>query len=227
MQERSALALEIPHEMRAECGVRERPSRKPHSVLILDRPEVARCIADLALGVGFAECIVASTSSHATSVPQHVSVAICQSEEQSCWPLVAALRDTRRKKPFNLKSQPHDAPHTHPCFIIVLCHTAANDAKMRLDCFARGARMVTASLEHVSIALRRIYNILTAADSGRPGYECPLCWQDHLSAESLSVRIVLFCSLLYVRIGGYARMGGFFRSLSLSVSLSLCLSLSL
>jgi hypothetical protein len=97
--------------------------------------------------------------------------------------IVDALREARRRK------SDGSAPCTHSCFIIVLSRTASNDAKMRLDCFARGARMVTASQAHVGVALRRIYTILTAADSGCPSYECPLCFQAHLSAEALSVRV--------------------------------------
>ena len=156
-------------------------------LLILDRPESACKLVDAAVRAGFPNNCITVTNSLAqalSSMSHHFfSIAISslvQTEAQSCWTLIAALKTQA-------------AAGIHSCFTIVFSCDAANEAKVRLECFQRGARMVTSSYAHVELAISRIIQMNNSVCNRENGavkccsYACPVCLQDGLTAEWLSV----------------------------------------
>mmetsp|Transcript_23732 Transcript_23732/g.55341 ORF Transcript_23732/g.55341 Transcript_23732/m.55341 type:complete len:389 (-) Transcript_23732:60-1226(-) len=93
-------------------------------------------------------------------------------DQNSCWPVLEEIQRSSLRQ----------------AFIIVLSTTAARDVRLRLECFKKGARMVTDVLPHVERALGLVATALRT-----PGkYTCPLCGLSDLSEDSLHTHMPLF-----------------------------------
>ena len=126
------------------------------------------------------ETAVATDTQAATalilSTDAFFDVAVCSlgRNEAESWPVMAALLSDR-----------YEGAASHVAFPIVLSRTAASDVRLRLRCFAAGAKMVTASLGAVEDAAT-----LHAECIGSQGhFVCPACLRNGLSSEALSVHV--------------------------------------
>ena len=144
-----------------------------HCLLILDRGERAARVARSAPKGWRAE--VTDSTAHAlgivaAGVPVAAVMSLGTSDANTCWPLLAELGRRRR------------------CFSIVLSRTAVVDVRLRLECFAAGARMVTGSEDAVREALLQVMTQITSG--GR--FSCPHCGMPGLTAEALSTHVSLW-----------------------------------
>eukprot|EP00931_Biecheleriopsis_adriatica_P029472 TRINITY_DN17493_c0_g1_i2.p1 TRINITY_DN17493_c0_g1~~TRINITY_DN17493_c0_g1_i2.p1 ORF type:complete len:370 (-),score=65.69 TRINITY_DN17493_c0_g1_i2:311-1420(-) len=143
-------------------------------VVVLAAPDSAQAIQVAAGKVGLQAEVATSTTQALSCVQRRglgtiagVVCALGTGEDNSCWPLLAELQSDRQ------------------IFVIVMSHTAARDVQIRLNCFDKGAHMVTDSLDAVGTALSRVAKVL-----GHPGpYSCPKCGLSDLSENSLHLHM--------------------------------------
>jgi 8-oxo-dGTP pyrophosphatase MutT (NUDIX family) len=189
-------------------------------MLILDRAQQALELAAVARSSGFLP-VVAHTTDEAMRYldreegrpPPAVAVmSLGRGERELCWPLLDRLKSMR----LTTTSRTRTPPCTHPTFTIMNSKTACDSPTVRLEGFARGARMVTASAPQIRRALEQIHTCSGAlalalavdididvegsrSETSREGHtpattthQCPRCGLDNFSPENLSTHCSLY-----------------------------------
>jgi ADP-ribose pyrophosphatase YjhB (NUDIX family) len=195
----------------------------PPVMLILDRPQYAPELAAAARSSGFLPVVTHTTDEamhyldmEEGRLPAVAVMSLGKRGGETCWPLLDRLKNVR------LTTHTRTPPCTHPTFIIVKSYTACDSPILRLECFARGARMVTTSAPQIRRALVKIHacsGVLTASENvlcrtlekegprseklGEEGdtdmcctatttHQCPRCGLDNFTPENLSTHCSLY-----------------------------------
>jgi len=147
-------------------------------VLVLASPDRAHDVVASATKQGLSADSVATADeaiARIDSLRESLAVvvgALGTSQETSFWPVLAHLKQ----------------PVFRQVFSVVLSFTASQDVRIRLDCFAAGARMVTRSSNDLGQVLAMISDAVAS-----PGqYACPHCGLTGLTEEALCTHMPLY-----------------------------------
>lgn len=148
-------------------------------VLVMANPGSAAAVQPLAAALGF-RCTAFTRTSDVLALLRSaagrqcacVVLALGRTDEDSCWPILAEL-------------QAH--PLHAQIFAIILSRTASQSVTTRMRCFDAGAKMLTRSIDHVGLALRKVAFCVTSGGK----FACPMCGLPDLTEEALRMHMFL------------------------------------
>ena len=166
--------------------------RAPVVLVTLATQHDTEWLSDLARGLGWehSACVttedaLARLSELEESNPRPMAVvaaALGTSARDSCWPLLrvaSAKCDTSLSRDNNGDTR-HLGPVSKSAFSVILSRSACADPRIRMDCFANGARMVTDDRDAVEEAFRKLDSCRPSEMTeplvyDTPRYACPEC----------------------------------------------------
>jgi len=155
-----------------------KPGRIVLCLIARDRFErLAECVIAAGLEPLHAEATEVALQLWASRAGEITAViaALGRSEHDTCWPLLAQIRNTH-------------------AFGVVFSTTACEDCKLRLQCYEAGARMVSQDYAATCSALTAIAAQGQGATRGDRTYTCPKCGIDSLNEEELHTHYPLYHS---------------------------------
>ena len=164
--------------------------RSPGLLLTLTHGDETQWLAHLAEGIGWDHTAHAGTDAllahlerrkePGETIPTVVVVAALGfGSEDSCWPILDSLSEASRRR------------SAGGAFCIIFSRTASGDPRIRLDCFKRGASMVSDDRTAVENAFRALDRCRPTACDPLEGtrepalYTCPACGMHGLTEDQL------------------------------------------
>ena len=115
----------------------------------------------------------------------------------SCWPLLDFLSSSETSSSSRRRKSATTALRRRRAFCIIFSRTASGDPVLRLDCFKRGANMVSDDRTAVENAFRALERCRPTAggpreDTRKPRYTCPDCGMCGLTEDQLHMHNPLY-----------------------------------